>query len=461
LPRGDSAAPLVAFSQACGQSEAVNIVQITPGAGGMYCGNCVRDNALVSALRRMGHSTLMLPLYLPMTLDEADQSAGSPIFFGGVNVFLDQKSKWYRRAPSWLRRCLDTPALLRWAGGKAAKTRAEEVGDLTVSMLRGEEGNQLRELEELIGWLQSQSERPEVICLSNALLAGLARRIRTDLRAPVVCMLQGEDSFLDSLPESHRELAWNTLTQRVADVSLFIAPSRYYAERMVARLKLNQDRVCVIHNGINLEGYDPNFANRSEGLEDGPPVLGYFARMCREKGLDTLIESFIALRQRGRVPGLKLRVGGSCGPTDQPLVEQMRDRLNQAGLLGEVEFHPNLDRAGKIAFYRSISVLSVPALYGEAFGLYLLEAMAAGVPAVQPRHGAFPELIEATGGGLITEATPVALAQGIETLLLDPVRRRGLGQAAHRAVHSEFSIARVAERLFQAFTRLTVAASVH
>ncbi|MCX6905540.1 MAG: glycosyltransferase family 1 protein, partial [Verrucomicrobia bacterium] len=147
----------------------MNLVQITPGAGRMYCGNCFRDNALVSELRRLGHTALMVPLYLPVTLDEPDQGLGTPIFFGGVNVYLDQKSKLYRKAPAWVRRWLDNPKLLGWAGGRTARTQAGDVGEIMLSMLRGEEGNQTRELDELIIWLKSQTQRPDVVCLSNAL----------------------------------------------------------------------------------------------------------------------------------------------------------------------------------------------------------------------------------------------------------------------------------------------------
>src|SRR5947208_15502134 len=183
----------------------MNIIQLTPGAGAMFCGNCFRDNALVAALRRMGHSITMVPLYLPLTLDEEDQSAQSPIFFGGISVYLEQQSKLFRGAPDWMHSLLASRPLLHWAAGKAAKTRAQDLGELTLSMLRGEEGNQARDLEELIKWLATAPEEPEVICLSNALLAGFARRLKSDLRVPLVCTLQGEDSFLDSLPVSARE----------------------------------------------------------------------------------------------------------------------------------------------------------------------------------------------------------------------------------------------------------------
>src|SRR5215813_5480908 len=124
----------------------------------MFCGNCLRDNALVTALRRQGHQVLMIPLYLPLTLDEEDQSADTPIFFSGINVYLEQKSAWFRRAPHWVHQLLSSNSLLNWAARWAGKTRADELGPLTLSMLRGEAGNQARELEELIGWLKTQTK---------------------------------------------------------------------------------------------------------------------------------------------------------------------------------------------------------------------------------------------------------------------------------------------------------------
>ena len=233
----------------------MNIIQLTPGAGAMFCGNCFRDNALVRALRKMGHEVTMMPLYLPLTLDEEDQSAGTPIFFSGINVYLEQKSAFFRSAPDWIHNLFTSRPLLRWAGSKAAKTRAADLGDLTLSMLRGEEGNQARELDELIGWLQQGANRPDIICLSNALLIGMARRLKSDLSVPVVCTLQGEDSFLDALPSSHREVCWQTLAERAAAVDAFIAPSHYFADLMSERLNLPPRRVYVIHNGIDLAGY--------------------------------------------------------------------------------------------------------------------------------------------------------------------------------------------------------------
>jgi len=433
----------------------------------MYCGNCFRDNALVAELRRQGHDVTMVPLYLPLTLDEPDESAGTPVFFGGISVYLDQKLPWFQRVPHFVRRLLASEGLLRWASGRTAKTRATDVGDLMLSMLRGEAGRQARELEELLAWLKPQP-RPDVMCLSNALLVGLTRRLKSDLQTRVVCTLQGEDAFLDALPESHRAAAWQLLAERAADVDLFIAPSRYFGDLMTRRLGLRPERVKVIHNGLNLDGYSEG--GRVTGAEnalvrDGAspatrhaaPVLGFFGRMCREKGLDTLVEAFIHLKNRDQVPRLKLHIGGGCGPGDEPFVKGLRQRLAAAGFIGETMFAANLNRAEKIAFLESLSVFSVPASYGEAFGLYVLEAMAAGVPVVQPRAAAFPELVEATGGGVLCEPGDAkSLADAIEALLLEPDKARALGEAGRRAVRERYSIEAMADEVVKAYARLVL-----
>jgi len=428
----------------------MHIVQITPGAGAMYCGNCFRDNTLVGALRQMGHDVTMVPLYLPLTLDEDDESAGTPIFFGGINVYLEQKIGLFRKAPRWLRRLLASRKLLAWAGSRAAKTRASDVGDILLSMLRGEEGRQARELEELVTWLKRHGH-PQVVCLSNALLLGMLRRLKTELQTRVVCTLQGEDSFLDALPDSHREAAWRLLAERAADVDCFVAPSRYFGDLMASRLGLPAEKVRVVYNGINLDGYEVQ-RPKTKVQSQKAPVLGFFARMCREKGLDTLVEAYIHLKHRGKVPRLKLHIGGSCGPADEVFVKSLRKRLAEAGYIGEVNFSPNLSHAEKLAFLEALTVFSVPASYSEAFGLYVLEALAAGVPVVQPRAGAFPELIDATGGGVVCETgDPKELADAIEELLLNPDRARILGEAGCKAVLERFGAEAMARNTLQVF----------
>jgi glycosyltransferase involved in cell wall biosynthesis len=428
----------------------VEILQLTPGAGTMFCGNCLRDNALVAALRTMGHQVLMVPLYLPLTLDEVDQSAGTPVFFSGINVYLEQKSRWFRGAPRWLHTLLASRSLLRWAAIKAGNTRAENLGDLTLSMLQGESGNQSRELEELVQWLKTQP-KPDVIFLSNAMLLGMARRLRRDLDRPVVCMLQGEDYFLDSLPQPQRSRCWESLAARAGDADLFIAPSRYFSDLMRGRLGLPAEKLRVIYNGINLDGYKAEHSTSRTGRS----VLGYFARMCPEKGLDVLVEAFITLRKRRRIADLKLCVAGSLGPADEPFVNSLRQRLESAGLTAEAEFHSNVDRQTKLALLESFSVFSVPSRYGEAFGLYVIEALAAGAPVVQPQTAAFPELLEMTGGGVLYDPDRAdALADAIEGLLRDPGRARDLGDRGKRAVFEQFNAEAMAGSFVEAIKSL-------
>jgi glycosyltransferase involved in cell wall biosynthesis len=403
----------------------------------MYCGNCFRDNALVAALRRQGHDTLMVPLYLPLTLDEA-VTANTPTFFGGINVYLDQILPFHRRLPHWFRHWFDAPALLKLASGRAAKTRAEDVGALTLSMLRGEDGNQARELDELVDWLAEQA-RPEAVFLSNALLVGLARRLKKRLNTRVFAFLQSEETFLDSIPEPYGSQCWAQLAERASDVDGWISPTRYFADRMAPRLRLPPDRVCVVPNGISLAGYD-QLPPRTAKRPGEPLTLGFFARMCPEKGLAQVVDAFIELRRHGRVPQLRLKIGGGCNSVDEPFVRQQRAKLARAGLAADASFHPNVSRTDKLAFYAACDVLSVPAQISEAFGLYVIESLAAGTPLVQPDRVGFPELLHATGGGVLYGAnTAPALARELEPLLLNPARLRELGDLGRAAVFAHYS----------------------
>jgi glycosyltransferase involved in cell wall biosynthesis len=426
----------------------MRFVQFTPGAGGMMCGNCLRDNALVAALCRMGHDAVLVPLYLPMSLDEADQGAPQSVLFGGISVYLDQVFPLFRRAPQWMRRTLASRWMLRIVGRHAASTRPQDAADITLSMLRGELGNQSAELRGLTAWLQSQP-KPDVTCLSNGLLAGMARTIKAATGSPLVCMLHGEDTFLDQLPASHSDTAWRLVKERLGDADWLVAPSRYYARSMEHRLGLPSGRVRVVPNGIDLSGYDDG-PPREKPAGTTMPVIGFFARMCREKGVDLLVDAFVELRRRGRIPRARLHLGGSCGPAEQPVIAEVRRKLEAAGLMEDAAFFPNLDRPGKIAFLKSLSVLSVPARYGEAFGLYVIEAMAAGVPVVQPRRGAFPEIVESTGGGMLYDpADASGLANTLESMLLDPGQARQMGQAGREAVFREHNAEAMGRRMLE------------
>ena len=456
----------------------MRVLQLTPGTGSFHCGSCLRDNALALALRRQGHDVLLLQLYLPLVLDEAPDTetpqnhrpstpnsreptargrdaastpapalgAGGRVFFGGVNSYMQQKWPLFRHTPRWFDRVLDHPLLLRLAGRRVGMTDAHFLGEMTLSMLAGEEGNQKKEADKLVDWLRVQGMAFDLVSLSNALLVGMVRRLKREIKTPVVCSLQGEDSFLDGLPEVQRQRAWELLRARAAEVDAFIAPSAYYAQVMTERMKLDPARVHVAHNGIDLAGYQPT------PTPPGPAAIGYLARMCPAKGLHTLVEAFIQLKQRGRVPDLRLLVAGAQTPADVPYVKQLQRRLTEAGVAQDAAFFPNIDRQAKLDFLRTLSVLSVPATYREVFGLYLLEAWAMGVPVVQPAHGAFPELIAATGGGLLYRPDdPWALVEALETLLLDGAHRQALSLSGRAAVVAEFTADQMAQRVARIF----------
>jgi glycosyltransferase involved in cell wall biosynthesis len=417
----------------------MKIVQLTPGTGNFICGSCVRDNALVNVMRRAGHDVLMVPLYLPHVLDEPESAGATPIFFGGVNVYLQQKSALFRHTPRWLDRLFNSAGLLRWAADHSAMTKAKDLGELTVSMIEGDEGKQNKELSKLIGFL-AESGRPDVVCLSNAMLVGMARRIKRELGCPVVCTLAGEDAFLDTLIEPYRGKAWELLRERAADVDAFVAVSRYYGEVMRRRMAIPAEKVHVVYNGIETEGFGP--APTATGEQN----IGFLARLCHGKGLQTLVDAFVHLKKDPARKGVKLLLAGSATGADKTYIELQKKRLAQGGVLGDVEFLPNLTHEEKQNFLRRCTVFSVPATYGESFGLYLLEAWASGVPVVQPRHAAFPELLAETGGGILTEPDDAAaLAASIAKLLDDPAEARRMGEAGRAAVLNRFTAGHAAE----------------
>jgi glycosyltransferase involved in cell wall biosynthesis len=418
----------------------MKIILLTPGTGSYHCGVCMRDNALAKELIRQGHDAMMLPMYLPLILDESAASPDAPVFFGGISVYLQQKFSFFRHTPRWLDRLLNAALLLKLAGRFSGMTATAEVGELTHSMLLGEHGHQAKEVEALIAWLLAHG-KPDAVWLSTALFVGLARRIREALDIPVIASLQGEDSFLDGLPEPARSQCWATLAERARHVDVFISPSRYYAEFMGGRMQLSAEQLRVIPNGVAPEEFVVRTA-----LPD-PPVIGYLARFIEGKGFNLIVDAFIELKRRGRFPNARLRCAGTMTAADERNLARVREKLTAAGFAGDAAFLPNVTRDEKLEFLRGLTLMSVPATYGEAFGMYLVEAMAAGVPIVQPRTAAFPEIVEASGAGTLCEpGNATALAEGWEALLGDPAALNAFGERGRAAAEGEFSLARMADR---------------
>jgi glycosyltransferase involved in cell wall biosynthesis len=268
----------------------------------------------------------------------------------------------------------------------------------------------------------------------------MARRLKRDLKTPVICTFQGEDGFLDALKQPYRAQSWQILGERAADIDLFIAPSRFYADLMGKRLGLANGKIKVVHNGIELNGFEA-------AARQTPPVLGFFARMCPEKGLDILVNAYLLLKQRNRVPGLRLKIGGSLGPSDEAFVESLKDKLRRGGVFSQTEFCPNLDKVAKQAFYRSLSLFSAPVRCNEAFGLYIAEAMASGVPVIQPKSSSFPELLAGGGGVLYEPGNLNALAEAIEGLSLNREQAEACGLAGRKAAQEKFNIDAMAREM--------------
>nr|WP_306469836.1 glycosyltransferase [Oscillatoria laete-virens] len=268
----------------------------------MYCGSCMRDNALTTAYRRLGHDAVLVPLYTPLKLDEPTNAA-ERIFFGGLNVFLQQKTSIFKKTPEWLDRTLDNPKLINFATSFGVKTKPQDLGELVTSMLRGEDGNQKKEIDKLAAWLKT-SHKPDVIILSNALLAGMLKRIKQDLNCPVVVTLQGEDFFIDGLPPDLRDEAWRLLAECAKDADAFVPVSQYYGEVMARRMQLPADKVFPVHNGIELHGYAP------AAEMPAVPTIGYLSRFALEKGVKTLVDAFIELKKH---PGLETHAAAAGG----------------------------------------------------------------------------------------------------------------------------------------------------
>jgi len=409
----------------------------------------LRDAALVKAMRRLGHDVLMIPMYLPLQAERDDHIANAPIFFGGINVYLQQKFGIFRRTPRWLDKLFDRPKLLEWVGRKAHMTGAKELGETTLSMLRGENGRQVKELKRLVEWLSQEENRPDVAVLSNVLLVGLASCIKARLGVPIVCLLQDEDGFLDGLPAPFAEQSWLEVGRRAKDVDGFIAVSKYYANVMRNRLGLRGDKIHVVYTGISLEGF------KDLKAETAKPTIGYLSRMCPDKGLDILAEAFIKLKENDKLKELRLRVAGGKSGNDEAFINKVKDRIQKRGFADDVEFLEDFGDKERLEFLKTLSVLSVPEKQPVAYGLYVLEALAAGVPVVQPRSGVFVELLELTEGGILCEPNDVgALASVVERLLVDAEYGRQLGRHGRKVVFEKFNIERNAKEMVGMFEEL-------
>jgi glycosyltransferase involved in cell wall biosynthesis len=434
----------------------LKIAYLTSGAAGMFCGSCMHDNTLARALTKLGCDVQLVPLYTPIRTDE-ESAAVDQVFLGGINVYLQQKLPLFRYLPRWLSRWLDRPSLIRWATSRGIQTKAQDLGALTVSVLKGDEGFQRQEVQRLVEWLGQ--DQPDVIVFSNMLTAGCVPAIKRRLDAKVVVTLQGDDIFLRDLPEPFQSQAFAEISRLIPHVDGFIANSQYYADFMSGYLGIPRDRIAVVPLGLDTSDFVELLGNDRMNRLDESNTIGYLARLAPEKGLHVLVDAFVYLAQNLGRRDIRLRIAGWLGEHNRRYVDQQLEKIRQAELTSNVDLVGEVDRRGKLDFLKSIDLLCVPTTYREPKGLFVLEALAAGVPVVEPDHGAFPELLARTGGGvLVPPENPVALAEQLANLLADQGQRTTLGRTGQIAVHRDFTAQRMAENTLAALQTFALSA---
>ncbi|MFQ5731769.1 MAG: glycosyltransferase family 4 protein [Planctomycetaceae bacterium] len=407
----------------------MHIAIVTAGGAGMFCGSCMHDNTLARALMDAGADVSLLPTYTPIRLDETDNSDKS-VHLGGINVYLQSRSRLWRKLPTVLKGWLDARWAINLATSFGVSNDAHKLGELTLDMLAGESGSQRRGIEELAEHLTQL--KPDVVCFSNALLSGALRTLRAGFDGPVLCLLQGDDVFLQDLPEPYRGRAIDAARERTAEFDGYLVHSNYYRDFMSDYLRLPSAKFHRVPLGISLSGHDGLPGPRNNARF----TVGFFARICPEKGLHNLVEGF--RRFHANHPDSRLKSGGSLSKRDAKYLKTIKANAKDLGGAFEHIGSPPTHRE-KVEFLNSLDVLSVPTSYHEPKGLPVLEALANGVPVVQPRHGAFPELIEATGGGLLVNPEdPDDLAAALAELYRSAEKRRALGETGRANVHKHF-----------------------
>ena len=423
----------------------MRILSLTAGAASMYCGSCLRDNALAAELIRQGHDVTLLPFYTPTLTDEQNVSRQQQVFFGGISVYLEQHMPWFRghRLLDFL---VDAPPVIKFFTSGSIAVDPKQLGALTVSTLRGPNGHQRKEIDKLIEFVKGDPP-PDVVNIPYTLLISLTAPLKRALGRPVVITLQGEDLFLEGLPEPYRTEALDLVRSQVADVDLFIAVSEYYARFMRDYLRIPEAKMRVATLGVNTS--DLVMTTRTSR---DPFTIGFFARIAPEKGLDNLADAYRILRTDKGLPPSRLLAAGYLAPEHKPYLERIAESLRAAGLGGEFVYRGAVDRANKVRFFHDIDVLSVPSGYREPKGLYLLEAMACGVPVVQPNHGAFPEIIARTGGGVLSKSEAGAdVADAIHALWKDPAKAAALGRAGAEGVRRHYTVQHMADGVLKAY----------
>jgi len=429
----------------------MKIVYIITGSGGsFYCANCYRDMLYVRAIRKVpGVKASAIPLYLP-----PDETTGSEdgfdknVFFGAISMFLREKVRFLRNMPAIFDKFLDSKLFLKLAAKQAGTTSVEGYEDLTINMIEGDNAFRKAEVDRLVAYLMKDG-KPDIIHLSNALILGIARQLKKRMDVKIVCSLLNEDDWIDDMAEPFRSKAWNMIAREAEYVDYFVTPSIYFREFFKSKTKVNGENIAVIPLA-----FDPEFEDITRPDRE-PSAIGFFNRVSDHNGFDKLVDAFIELKKQDAVPGLTLNVCGGYTGTDREFIARQIKKIREHGMEKSVKIYPEFQGNSKLEFFQDIDLISVPVRKLDGYGLYVLEANAAGVPVLMPATGGFPEIIEKTGGGIVYSPDTVEeLTANLYKLLKDKKLLASLGARGSKRVRSELSLDVMAKGLSEIYIKL-------
>jgi glycosyltransferase involved in cell wall biosynthesis len=428
----------------------MKIVYLITGSGGsFYCGNCYRDMLYVRAIRKVpGIKASAIPLYLPPDKTTSEESGfDKNVFFGAISMFLREKVGFLRNMPAVLDKFFDSRVFLKFAAKQAGTTSTEGYEELTINMIEGDNAFRKAEVDRLVKYLMKDG-KPDIIHLSNALILGIARQLKKRMDVKVVCSLLNEDDWIDDMAEPFRSRAWEMIARESGYVDIFMTPSNYYKELFKGKTRLKCDNVMVVPLG-----FDPE-KDKVSRPEREPSAIGYFSRINNYNGFDKLVDAFIEMKKQDLIPGLTLNVCGGYTGTDKNFISQQIKKIREQKLEKSVKIYPEFQGDKKIEFFHDVDVISVPVRKYDGYGLYLLEANAAGIPVVQPATGAFPEILERTKGGIIYSPDTVSeLASSLHKLLKDRELISSLGETGRKMVRQELSLDKMSAGLSEVYKK--------
>jgi glycosyltransferase involved in cell wall biosynthesis len=427
----------------------MKIVYLITGSGGsFYCGNCYRDMIYLRAIRKVpGINASAIPLYLPPDDTNSETGMDKNVFFGAISMYLREKVPFLKNMPVFMDKLVDSRPMLKMAARKAGTTNPEGLEEMTLNMIKGENAFPEKELQRLIDYL-CKDGKPDIIHLSNALIIGLARQIKKKLNVKIVCSLLNEDDWIDEMMEPYQSGAWKLIAREANNVDFFLTPSTYYKELFISKTGISGDNFHVIPLG-----FDPDLKKIEK--KDNYPAIGYFCRINSQNGIDKLVDAFIKLRSSNKLPGLTLHISGGYTGDDKPFIADQIKKIKDNGLKSSVRIYPEFHGNSKQEFFNNIDIMCVPVRKHDGYGLYILEANAAGVPVVQPATGAFPEIIERTGGGITyTPDTVDELSANLMKTLSNRELCIELGKKGQENVLKGLSLIKMSEELSKVYNSL-------